>query len=578
MASLFLIEDKKFSKRFQLEKASNNLGRKSDNDIVIPNPTVSGRHARILTDENRFTLEDLGSTNGSFVNGVQISEQELKDGDVLRFSDAELLFRTGDVDLASLSKEKEKEKESRSAGGMGKTSVAKNNVEFVELIRQFEDIKNELSGGVGAHVTQFQVIENSIQSMQHEYDALKKSKRHLDTMLEVSRVINAILDEQALLETVIDLALEVMDAESGFIMLFDDKGKLIPTVSRKMSHEDEKKGPEEAGSSDTDRWTTDSRLVFSSTIAKKVAETGESIITSDAQTDSRFQSGGSVVMHQLHSVICCPLKTKEKKTLGVIYLGSNIASNIFENDDVDLLEAFANQAAVAIENARLYQQEREKQMIEATLSRYVSKQVATAIMTQQNGFRIEPEKKEITILFSDIRDFTSMSENLDPVEMVDTLNRYFELMIDIVFKFNGMLDKFIGDAIMAIYGVPFSSDDDPLNAVRTAVEMQKWLKVFNRDQRKQNKPEINIGIGIHTGVAVVGNIGSEKRMEFTAIGDSVNTAARLEGQTSRIGKTGVVLISDTTYEHVKDEIEIEQLEPVLVKGKSKPIQIYRVIY
>jgi len=186
------------------------------------------------------------------------------------------------------------------------------------------------------------------------------------------------------------------------------------------------------------------------------------------------------------------------------------------------------------------------------------------------------QEQEATILFSDIRGFTSMSETMTPTEVVETLNDYFNLMIEIIFKYNGTLDKIIGDALMVIYGAPNSTDKDTENAVLTAIEMQEKLIEFNQLRIINSKPPITIGIGINRGKVISGNIGSRQQMNFTVIGDSVNLASRL----CSVAASDEIIVSDAVWKQVKDNklFKGKKLSPVKVKGKAKPIQIKEILY
>ncbi|MBI5417046.1 HAMP domain-containing protein [Candidatus Poribacteria bacterium] len=212
----------------------------------------------------------------------------------------------------------------------------------------------------------------------------------------------------------------------------------------------------------------------------------------------------------------------------------------------------------------------ERDKIRNTFSKYVSPQVVNKIL--EENIPTGGEKKKMTILFSDIRGFTPMAEIMEPQDVVAMLNEYFSIMVDIIFKYNGTLDKYIGDAIMAEFGAPIASSDDALRAVYTAIEMQKGLKKLNEKFIKNGKQPIYMGIGINTGESVAGNIGSSKRMEYTVIGDNVNLASRVCGKS--LG--GQILITESTYKEVEKYVELNKLEPMMVKGKSQPIIIYEV--
>lgn len=215
----------------------------------------------------------------------------------------------------------------------------------------------------------------------------------------------------------------------------------------------------------------------------------------------------------------------------------------------------------------------ENEIIKESFSRYVAHQVVERILNGAEKVCLNGVRKEVTVLFADVRGFTSLSEKYDPEKVVSMLNDFFSIMVDVVFKYEGTLDKFIGDNVMAVFGAPVSQADDTERAVFAALEMQEKIKSFNNDRRSKNEKPLEIGVGINTGEAVAGNIGSEKRMDYTVIGDVVNFADRVQSQS----KGGEILISDSTYRKVKDKIAVKKLIPRYVKGKQKEVVLYKVL-
>ena len=210
--------------------------------------------------------------------------------------------------------------------------------------------------------------------------------------------------------------------------------------------------------------------------------------------------------------------------------------------------------------------------VKNTFKRYVSKQVVDELLDDDAKLNLGGEEREVTILFSDIRGFTSMSENMSPESVVSTLNEYFSDMIDIVFKYNGTLDKIIGDELMIVYGAPISAKDDTQRAVTTAVEMQKQITRLNNKRKKRNDMPISAGIGINRGIVVSGNIGSRDMMDYTVIGDTVNLGARL---CSAAG-SGEILVSSTVWKETQKHYSYKKLEPIKVKGKKNKVGVYRI--
>jgi len=217
---------------------------------------------------------------------------------------------------------------------------------------------------------------------------------------------------------------------------------------------------------------------------------------------------------------------------------------------------------------------RERERLKMSFARYVSTHVMEKILNSETPLKLEGERRKVTILFSDIRQFTQLAENLPPEEVVHLLNEYFEVMIEAIFSHSGTLDKFIGDGIMAEFGAPLDDDQQEEHAIRAAIAMQKELEKLSAKWEKENKPRILMGIGIHTGDAVLGNIGSEKRIEYTAIGDAVNVASRLE-QATKVLKAPI-LISETTYLGAKDKFNFKDLGSMTLPGRKEQIKVYTI--
>lgn len=217
---------------------------------------------------------------------------------------------------------------------------------------------------------------------------------------------------------------------------------------------------------------------------------------------------------------------------------------------------------------------KEKDKMKQSFARYVSQHVLDSIATSGSVMKSEGERRKITILFTDIRQFTLLSEHIAPELIVALLNEYFSSMIDIIFKYGGTLDKFLGDGMMIEFGAPMEDPTQELHAVQAAIEMQQKIRSLCRKWRSEGKPEISMGIGIHTGYAVIGLIGSEKRVEYTAIGDTVNVASRLEKATKQLDVS--ILLSSSTYEAVKTIFSCKSLGPISIAGREQEVEVYTV--
>ncbi len=224
---------------------------------------------------------------------------------------------------------------------------------------------------------------------------------------------------------------------------------------------------------------------------------------------------------------------------------------------------------------RYVTEEREKKKIRGAFQYYLTASVINEILKDPSKLKLGGDKKHLSVMFSDIRGFTGISEKLTPEELVRLLNEYLTAMTDVVFKYDGLLDKYIGDAIMAVFGAPLDQPDHALRACRTALEMMSELKRLREKWAAEGRPDVNIGVGVNTGDMVVGNMGSEMRFDYTVMGDSVNLASRLEG-TNKEYRTNII-ISEFTYESIRNELFCRELDAVRVKGKKLPVRIYELL-
>jgi len=267
----------------------------------------------------------------------------------------------------------------------------------------------------------------------------------------------------------------------------------------------------------------------------KVVRDGEPIINRDS--DFVFQDDNSVSVN-LNTV---PLRDLDEKLIGAMLVFEDIT---------------------------------EEKRVRSTMARYMSKEVADQLL-EGDAHKLGGTAYDVTVLFSDIRGFTSLSEELGARETVTMLNEYFSEMADVVLQNQGMLDKYIGDSIMAVFGAPINSGSDADNSVNTAIHMMHKLKVLNKIRQEQELHRIDIGIGISSGEVVVGNIGSPKRMDFTVIGDTVNLASRLEGANKMYGSQ--ILISESTKQELREEHVFREVDSIRVKGQNRPVAVYEIL-
>lgn len=522
------------------------------------------------------------------------------------------------------------------------------------------------------------LLSESLSQLSHRVNKRERERKNLLALTGISKIVNSSLQLDEVLRIVMDTIIRLTKAERGFLMLRDEAGEL--TIRTARNWEQESLHPSE--------------FAISRTVINRVINEGQPILTTNAQEDPRFDGQESIVVYNLRSILCVPLKMKDELT-GVIYADNRIRSGIFTESERDLLAAFANQAAVAIENARLFESVRRTlaevtelknlmdnifasiasgvitadiearvlmtnraaeailgqdktgllgrslseilPSIPAELSSHINQvwrkgqnitgveyqselpgrgpvtlslnlsPLKDALETTQGvaivlddltekkrleGQRrlfermvspavieqLDPDKLQlggrhakITTLFADIRGFTSFSEALNPEQLVAVLNRYLAAAAEAVLAQQGTIDKFLGDAVMAWFNAPIPQPDHTLRAVRAALGIQASVASLQASLPPEFR--LSFGAGIHYGDAVLGLVGTERRLEYTAIGDSVNTAKRIQENSG----AGQVLISEEALDCVRDEILVRPISPIHAKGKRQPLRVYEVI-
>jgi adenylate cyclase len=219
-----------------------------------------------------------------------------------------------------------------------------------------------------------------------------------------------------------------------------------------------------------------------------------------------------------------------------------------------------------------YENIKKEEEIRTRLSRYIEKTLVEKLINSESSILIENQRNDVTILFADIRSFTALAEKLPAEDVVAMLNQFFEIMVDIVFRNNGVLDKYVGDQLMAVFGLIVAESSAPADAVAAAIEMQDAVNELMQQRVRQNLAVFEIGIGINSGSAIVGNVGSRNRIDYTVIGDCVNVAARLE----EMAKGGEIIAGEETYRRVKDRFRFDQKGQARLKNKSEPVAFYHV--
>ncbi len=514
-------------------------------------------------------------------------------------------------------------------------------------------------------------VRRNIEDLERRVKAEEKEREQLTALQEVSAVINSSLDLKQVLSVVMDAIIRLTKAERALLLLADEEtGRMEVQVARNVDRETIEKS---------------ASFEISRSIVQSVAQSGEPVVTMNAQSDPRFAAQESIISYNLRSILCVPLKRKEK-IIGVIYADNRVASGLFVDADRDLLASFANQAAVAIDNARLFRETREQkelldnvftsiasgvvtidaedhialynraaERILATSADQVMRQSYEAVLNslglsvssivgevRSNGHtqnaemdivvskrpgmttlnltvsplharqsaeslgvamvlddvsekkRMEsvrrylppalvdqvrdldaaqrPQRRDVTVYFADVRGFSTFSEYLDPEKLIQIINGYFTLAVQAITHYQGLTDKFLGDAVMAMFNTPLNPQEDHIErCVRTALMVQEKMVEYHANLPEERR--LYFGTGIHTGEAVIGNVGSHLRKDYSAIGDAVNMAKRVQ----ELAKPGQILISEDVYLKVKDWVVVEPLPPQRVKGRQALEQIYELL-
>lgn len=556
--------------RFELEQGrSYSIGRAKENDIVLNDRRVSRKHAQINSQSGGFVLIDGFLENGSlvrsinhvFVNGAPVLEKRLESGDSIIIGESRL-------DLAV-------EEPVKPTGPLP------------EILRRSvsgEDYDAETAAVVAEGVnyddkplgpTQVQMSANEIMGRQthlsvesavatpEEVKDLRRKAKMLELLYEMSRSIGTVFDLKEIFAKATDLIFRGTPADRVVALIADETvdGKILDYSLFPIAVRTREEQPE----------ISSQRLSISRTITQKVMREKVAVLSQDARTDAQFFGAESIVSQGVRSTICAPLIT-ESNVHGVLYADRLDPFATFTSDHLEMISAVAAQTAVTVETVKAHKRLAREEVARANYGRFMPEYVVKQILDNPNSFSLGGVNQIVTVLFADIRGFTSISETEKPEKVVNLLNRYFSVMTEIIFEHGGTLDKYIGDGLMAIFGAPTAGAEDALNAVKAAVTMQKRIAQLNAELHSEGYGNISIGIGLHTGEATIGYIGSERRSEYTAIGDTVNLASRLESNASG----GQILMSEATAAASGNLIPVNVLEPLTVKNRVQPVSVLEV--
>jgi adenylate cyclase len=396
-----------------------------------------------------------------------------------------------------------------------------------------------------------------------EIEALQRKANILAELYGMSKTLGSVFDLNEIFAKATDIIFRVTPADRVVALLADHTGGkdgeevALKTIAMRVR--------------DVTLEGHAQKMTIGRTITRKVMKDRVAMLSQDVSADEAFAGVDSIVSQGVRSTICAPL-VAESGVHGALYADRLDPFGAFKPDDLELVSAVASQTAVAVENVRAHERLAREEVARANYSRFMPEYVVKQMLENPESFKLGGVNQTVTVLFADIRGFTRISEHAKPERVVQLLNKYFSVMTDIIFSHGGTLDKYIGDGLMALFGAPTVSPMDASNAVRAAVDMQQAMEGINVELRADGFNEIGVGIGLHTGEATVGYIGSVRRSEYTAIGDTVNLASRLES--NALG--GQILLSDAAALAAKSDYPLTPKDPITVKNRAQPVPLFEV--
>jgi adenylate cyclase len=502
------------------------VGRTAACDLPIQDPTVSRRHAELELVGSGLRVRDLGSLNGTFLNGERIVDAVASPGSRLAFGKVEF-----EIQAEAAGPRVETEEDALDATILRQVPVHGPADIAAQLSAAPQGASLLLIGGASRE---------------------DRQTRKLNLLIDIAKELSQQTEVDVLLDRIVGLTFEVMRVDRVAILMAGADEELTPRVWRSRT-----------AASGTWR--------VPRSITRRAVEDRVAVLIENAAVDQRFL-GASVLLQSVQSALCAPLLGKQGTVLGLIYLDNLGATHSFSEEDLEFLTAFSGMAAVAIENSQLVERVRREAVVLSNFQRYFAPDLARQIAGEEHAVQLGGTKRRVVVFFSDIRGFTSLSERMSPDEIAGLLTDYFTEMVEIVFEHGGTLDKFMGDAVMALWGAPLAREDDADRAIRAAIAMQRTLTRLNREWERNGRPQLAAGIGINVGEVFAGNIGSHRRLEYTVIGDAVNTASRLCSEAG----PGEILIAEPLHAALAAPPPVSALEPLPLKGKAQAVPVFRV--
>lgn len=517
--------------RYRLSGNEVSLGRSSENEIVLNDFSVSRKHAVLRKDGERWLVHDQNSTNGVKVNGRFVTQAPIAVNDVLTIGTFMLSVR-----------------EEASAKSSGKASKDTSTSTFVRSIADFNrDFNLDQVAPPEA--------DASLTTSGRRFASSTARGKIFEILVQVAKTLIVAREVNDILGKVLDLLFEFLPVERAVVVLLDENERPVPTLARQRGREG-----------------VESTQPFSHTIVDTVVRERVAVLTSDALADGRFEAGQSIRIQQIRSAMCVPLWNREK-IIGALHVDTPLKVGTFTADDLDLLTALGNFAAVAIERARLQGRIEHEERIRERLSRYHSPGVVEEIVSEAGRVQEKVKIRPVTVFFADIVGFTTACETMEPDALSRFLGTVFTFAADAIFAQGGTLDKFIGDAVMAFFGAPIPQPDHARRAIAAAAKLVECVVGWNAERAARREPAVGVRIGINTGNAVVGDIGSDKRVDYTVLGNTVNVAARLE---EYVAGANEIVVGEETARRAWDYFQFESLGEIRLKGLTKGMPAYRV--
>lgn len=510
------------------------IGRHNDNDIQLLDPEVSKAHLSIEQRDGGYWLADLESANGTLVNGAPVLQHKLRDGDLIQVGNSQLRFFVDAPTPRAPSPRAQK------------TEVARHPERTVVTLVPASESHEATSVFAMPMADHFEPAARIADTA-----ALRRDYERLRVAFDLACSVGLEPDLHKLGEDILARITEVLPADTAVIMMRGSNQQFTSLASFTGAGLAEVRIPR--------------------AIVEQVVRTREAMLTSDAQLDLALRTSHTVVGQQIRSALCVPL-LMGADVVGVIHLSSSSAAGAYEPRDLELLRAIAQPAALAITNAQLVRRIEDEAKTRAQLSRFLSPALLEKVVKRELQWGMSGDTVWASVLFCDIRGFTAISDGQRPDAVVSMLNEYFEAMVEVVFEYNGVLDKFLGDGLMAVWGTLEQDPDDAAAAVRAAHRMREALEeVVNPTRARRGDAPLRMGCGIATGRLIAGAMGAKRRQDFTVIGDTVNLASRLCGE----ARPGQVLVCEATERAASASgLRFHALEARLVKGVARPVPVF----